>query len=195
MSNNTVYTLQKVQRYLESGRLIKGAAPDNDKLISAVWTSGIWNMIYDTKYNRTLVRSFYICTVCKELVYLEQGAQGNSKLTRHPCYRSYVQKQKNEELEAIKQESKKSKKEKNQNDDSVSGSDADTDLDSNDSDSDSRVTNTKNALTYEQWSLLSRTFYKFRKVCIETAFCDVDDRINPATFYTIMPKSWDFDEW
>lgn len=199
MSYSTVYTLQKVQKYLESGRLIKGAAPDNGKFISPVWTSGIWNMIYDTNHNSTLVRSFYVCTVCKELVYLEQGAQGNSKLTRHACYRSYVQKQKNEEMQAIKQKWSKSKKENKRNDDPVFGShpdtDTDTDVDSDDSNSDGRVTNTKDALTYEQWSLLSRTFFKFRKVCIDTAFCDVDDLINPSTFYKIMPNAWTFDEW
>lgn len=171
--------LEKVRKYLRSERMFKGPAPDNGKYTSAVWSSGVWNMIFDAKHNNALVNNTYICTVCDAMEYVELSAKGNSRLTRHACYRSHVQKQLNAELLAAKEE-KKSKKVQI---DSDSGSD-----------NDDKVSRDKNALTYEQWSLLSRTFYKFRNICIETSLYDADG-INPSTFYTIMPKKWNYDEW
>lgn len=207
------YSVKKIRKHLDqdSGRFYTAPAPQNGIYTSTVWESGVWHMVYERdkkkKQKDKLIRSFYWCTVCKDLVYLEQGPKGNSGLRRHPCYQAYLKKKQNEKLLEEAQQKMKIKKERKdeknkESSDDETNSDLDSDLDS-DSDSDSDVgqnlktksKNVANRLTKDQSSMLARIFYKFRKICIQPRCSNKDFPVDSQTFFEIMPKTWNSSEW
>lgn len=203
-----VYSYKKIKKDLDrdGGRFYAGPAPSGGSFTSDVWTSGIWHMVYDNKKKtktptERLVRSFYYCTECKDLIQLEQGAKGNSLLTRHPCYKAHLKKKQNLELLMEAQQKKKERKEKekkkedssddsNSDSESESSSDSDSDVDEN---SGKKIKNGPIRLEKSQASILARVFYKFRKICL-LEYCN-NENVDSQTFFEIMPKTWNPNEW
>lgn len=204
------YTVKKIRKHLDSEdseRFYTGPAPQNGIYTSPVWESGIWHMVYEKdkkkKQKDKLVRSFYYCTVCKDLLHLDQGPKGNSGLVRHPCYQAHLKKMQNEELlkEAqrkmkIKKERKEEKNKESSDDESNSDSDSDSGSDSDiGQNSKKKSEHVANRLTKDQSSVLARVFYKFRKICILPHCSNKDFPVDSQTFFEIMPKTWNSSEW
>lgn len=205
-----VYSHKKIKKDLDrdGGRFYVGPAPAGSSFTSDVWSSGIWHMVYDNNKKSKppkdrLVRSFYYCTECKDLVQLEQGPKGNSMLTRHACYKAYLKKKQNLDLLKEAQQKKKERKEKEKKkDDSSDDSDSDSKSESSsDSDSDSdvdkksgkKIKNDPSRLEKSQASILARVFNRFRKICV-LDHCN-SENVDSQTFFEIMPKTWNSKEW
>lgn len=150
---------------------------------SPVWFSGIWHMIYN-RHNE-LVRSFYACTKCRLVYHIPQTGQGNSKLTRHPCYKKWL----------IKNGTKKA------NNDSDSSNETDTDNETGDSDDEEAVSKQKPLVklvnqdgpSSEQQRILTLAFDAFRAACWEP-YRRNEDNFLPI-FGELMPRTWRESEW
>lgn len=49
----------------------------------------VWNLVYRNVVH-TVVRGFKVCRMCELFIVIDQGRNGNSKLTRHTCFKEYL---------------------------------------------------------------------------------------------------------
>ncbi|XP_055307971.1 nucleolar protein dao-5-like, partial [Sitodiplosis mosellana] len=180
-------TLKKVKKLIKRKQFhIHSIRPkDQPGFPSAVWKTPVFHMVYDV--DKTLVRSFYYCTLCSELIHLAQTGSGNSKLTRHGCYKKYLM---NLNKGAKDKGDSSSSSDDSNND---SSSDEEQPVVSKKANKKDELATNNESLTKDQFNLLAKVFAEFRILCLKSE-C-LDKQTVPADFMAILPKIWSIAEW
>lgn len=83
------YSKKEIKQLIDAREFTVHARRPKDKLIYKSETYKIWWLVYDS--NNVVVRNFYVCSICNKMEQIIQGAQGNSKLRRHKCFKDYLE--------------------------------------------------------------------------------------------------------
>lgn len=161
-----------------------------------IYKSPVYNIFY-LVYDRDLkvVKHFYFCKVCRNFQNVVLSADGNSKLRRHKCYKSYQRRHQTNKKYIINEE-------EDDDDDSISDrnieSSDDEEIESDIDDGrgkcgkSGRDEITKGKMLKEHFHLLSNTLSKFSELCMKS----VDAGPFKSTeIARILPHDWKNSDW